>query len=83
MDSLIRNKATGNTASLARKFHLSKAAIYKLLQEMKDEGFPICYCKRRRTYYYTHNGKMPKKLFEIEMDKNEMKRIKMNFRCSV
>ena len=74
-DYLIRKKATGNSASLAKKLNLSKAGVYKFLQEMKDEGFPICYRKKRKTYFYTEEGKMAEELFEKEISNGQMRKI--------
>ena len=74
-DSLIRKKATGNSASLAKKLNLSRAGVFKFIQEMKEEGFPISYCKKRKTYYYTEEGKMARKLFDKGISKEDMKKI--------
>ena len=74
-DSLIRKRATGNAGNLAKKLNLSKAGVYKFLQEMKEEGFPISYCKKRKTYYYTEEGKMAEELFEKEISNGQMRKI--------
>jgi predicted DNA-binding transcriptional regulator YafY len=74
-DFLIRKKATGNAASLAKKLNLSKAGLYKFIHEMREPGFPIAYCRKRKTYYYTEEGKMAKNLFEKEINKEEMRKI--------
>ncbi len=52
LDQLIRMKATGNPASLARRFNISERKVYRLISELKDMGFPIKYCKERQSYYY-------------------------------
>ncbi len=75
IDHLIRKKGTGNAATLARRFDLSPAAIYKFIREMKELGFPISYSKKRKTYYYTEDGKMVEKLFKTEIENDEMKKI--------
>jgi len=74
-DSLIRKRGTGNSASLAKKLDLSRASVYKLIQEMKEEGFPISYCHTDKTYFYNEEGKMVGELFEREISKEEMKKI--------
>jgi len=66
-DSLIRKKAAGNLASLAKKLSLSRAGVYKWIQQMKEEGFPIAYCKKEKTYIYTEEGKMMRELFERDI----------------
>jgi Mn-dependent DtxR family transcriptional regulator len=74
-DSLIRKKATGNIESLAKKLNLSKSGMEKFLHEMKEEGFPISYCKKRKIYFYKQEGKMAEKLFVEEKDIEDMKKI--------
>ena len=63
IDHLIQTKRTGNILHLAQKLSLSKIGTYKFLQEMKEEGFPIAYSKKDKTYYYTKPGKIAEKLF--------------------
>lgn len=75
IDSLIRRKATGDTNSLAEKLHLSRSATMEIIREMKEAGFPIVFCKKRKTYYYTEEGKIVSCLFEKEMKKEEMEGI--------
>ena len=75
IDTLIRRKATGDTNSLAKKLHLSKSMLHETLKEMKESGFPIGFCKKRKTYYYTEEGKMVSNLFEKEMNNEEMRDI--------
>jgi hypothetical protein len=42
---------------------------------MKELGFPIKYCNKRKSYYYSEKGKMAENLFENGMDMEEMKKI--------
>ena len=74
IDELIRKKTSGNIHSLAKKLNLSKSGTEKFLKEMKEAGFPVCYCKKRKTYYYAEEGRMVKKLFDKEIGKDEMKK---------
>jgi predicted transcriptional regulator len=75
VDHLIRKRSTGNIENLARKLQLSKSGAEKFLREMKEVGFPIAYNKKRKTYYYTEEGKVYNKLFEKETGREEMKKI--------
>jgi len=75
IDSLIRRKATGNQHTLSKKVRLSRSALNKLLNEMKELGFPIKYSHIKQTYYYESNGKMVKSLFiqeqpDLEINNN-------------
>lgn len=76
IDSLIRKKATGDQTELARKTHMSKSMLKEYLREMKELGFPINFCKQRKTYYYEEKGKMVDNLFVKEEDRVEMKSYK-------
>jgi biotin operon repressor len=68
IDSLIRKKATGNPEALAKKLNLSKVATYKLLNELKELGFPIAYSKTEKRYYYSEEGKLVDNLFARVID---------------
>lgn len=63
IDFLIRRKATGNIASLAKKLSLSKRSTFLYLSEMKELGFPIQYGNDCDCYYYNENGKIVNSLF--------------------
>lgn len=52
LDSLIRRKSTGSPAQLAHRLGVSEATIYRYIQEMKDMGAPIRYCRERQSYRY-------------------------------
>jgi hypothetical protein len=73
IDSLIRKKSTGNSANLAKKLNLSKSGADKFIREMKEEGFPILYCKKRKTYFYSEEGEMAEKLFVTEINSEDLK----------
>lgn len=64
LDSLIRRKATGNQKEFAKKAGLSRSMLNQYLKEMKELGFPICYCRQKGSYYYEYEGIMVNKLFE-------------------
>ncbi|HEY8659321.1 MAG TPA: hypothetical protein VIL78_09805 [Hanamia sp.] len=76
IDFLLRTKAAGNIKSLAKKLHLSRSSTLEYLREMKELGFPIKYCSKRKTYYYDEEGKMTDNLFNKSIDDNEMDKIK-------
>jgi len=79
-DSLIRKKSTGNAESLAKKLNLSKSGTEKFINEMKEIGFPISYCKKRKTYFYNKEGKIAEQLFVEEINKEYMKKV-MGGKC--
>ncbi|MXV50387.1 HTH domain-containing protein [Pedobacter sp. HMF7647] len=57
VDFLISARKTGTPTSFARRLNISERALYRLLEEMKELGAPISYCKLRRSYYYTEEGR--------------------------
>jgi hypothetical protein len=63
IDFLVRRKATGDYETFAKKNHLSKAGLSKVIKDMKEMGFPIKYDKTQRTYFYTKDGQMVEQLF--------------------
>ena len=50
---LIRNRATGTPGDLAQRLDISESMVYNYLGFMKENGAPIAYSKRTKTYYYT------------------------------
>jgi predicted DNA-binding transcriptional regulator YafY len=52
LDYLIRRKSTGSPAQLANRLGVSEATIYRYIQELKDMGAPIKYCRERQSYKY-------------------------------
>ena len=55
---LIKRKGTGTVDELADKIQLSRRQTLEYISDMKEMGAPICYCKYRRTYYYTRDVKL-------------------------
>lgn len=58
LDQLIRMKATGTPAQLASRIEVSERQLYRLIQSLKDMGFPIEYCKECQHYRYTQEVKL-------------------------
>jgi biotin operon repressor len=63
---LIRLKATGSPKELAAKLNICERQVYRIIEDFKDTGLPILYCKRQRTYYYTCEVLMKFELSVIE-----------------
>jgi DNA-binding IclR family transcriptional regulator len=66
LDHLIRKKATGNQNEFSRKVNMSRSTLNEYLKQMKALGFPIKFCRKRNTYYYTEEGGLTKKIFEAK-----------------
>ena len=71
----IKTNTPGNIERLAQKLNLSRAAAYKFLQELKEEGFPIAYSKKENRFYYEKSGEMIGYVFvEVKPDENKNRR---------
>ncbi|MCG8329561.1 MAG: HTH domain-containing protein [Chitinophagales bacterium] len=55
IDCLIRRKATGSPEQLARRLNVSLRHTYRLINELKQMGFPIKYNRQRSTYEYSES----------------------------
>ena len=48
----IKNKTTGTPLNFAKMVGMSKRQIHRYIEDMKDVGVKIGYCKKRKTYHY-------------------------------
>jgi hypothetical protein len=69
LDQLIRLKATGTPNCLAIKLDISKRQTHRYIEEMKEMGLKICYCKKRCTYYYEEDTFLKFKMYVVENGK--------------
>ncbi|MEL6863544.1 MAG: HTH domain-containing protein [Bacteroidota bacterium] len=53
IDALIQRKSTGTPEQLAQKMSVSRASIYRYINDLKNLGAPVAYCRSRQSYYYT------------------------------
>lgn len=53
IDQLIRQQRTGTPKKLALELQISESHVYNCIDELKDLGLPIGYCRTRQTYYYS------------------------------
>jgi len=71
LDQLIRLKATGTPKELGKKIGISRRQVYRVIENMKRMGFPIAYCRHRKTFYYEMEVKF---VFEVcVMDEKEIR----------
>jgi hypothetical protein len=52
IDALIRRQNTGTPKNLADKLEISERQVYNCIEELRNLGLPIEYCRNRQTYYY-------------------------------
>jgi biotin operon repressor len=48
---LIFDENTGSTEEFAAKIGLSRRMLFNYLEDLKDMGLEIEYCRKRKTYY--------------------------------
>ena len=48
----IKNKTTGTPLNFAKMVGMSKRQIHRYIEDMKDVGVKIVYCKKQKTYHY-------------------------------
>ena len=63
IDYLVHKKATGDLNTFAKKNRLSRRGLAKVLEEMKEMGFPIKFSRKLNSYFYEKDGEMVKCLF--------------------
>jgi len=56
IDQLIQGESTGDAQMLAASLGIARSTLFKYLNDMKELGAPIDYCRRRKTFYYRHKG---------------------------
>lgn len=52
IDALIRRKATGSPEELAKRIHVSRATMFRHIDDLRALGAPVVYDKTRQTYRY-------------------------------
>ncbi|MBL7808941.1 MAG: hypothetical protein JNN28_14060 [Saprospiraceae bacterium] len=58
IDHLVRTRATGTPQNLADRLNISERNLYRLLGNLRNQGFPIAYDKHADTYYYSEPVKI-------------------------
>lgn len=53
IDDLIRRKATGTPEIFGKKLGITGWQVKRIIRTLKEDGFPIAYCRNTENYYYT------------------------------
>jgi len=56
IDRLIQQQNTGNSHQLASTLGIARCTLFKYLNDMKELGAPIEYCRQKNTFYYREKG---------------------------
>lgn len=52
LDALIRRKGTGTPEELASRLEISRATVFRHLDDLKTLGAPLKFSRDRQSYYY-------------------------------
>ncbi|MFT4737125.1 MAG: putative DNA-binding transcriptional regulator YafY [Cyclobacteriaceae bacterium] len=52
LNQLIKAANTGTPDEFAIQMHISRRQLYNYIEELKNMGLAIKYCKRQKTFYY-------------------------------
>ena len=52
---LLEKENTGTAGNLAKKLDVSRRTVFRQLEELRDNGADICYCKIRKSYFLKNN----------------------------
>ena len=63
---------TGTPAKLAAYLHISERCLYSFIDNLKQMGVPIAYCKKSESYIYTRPYKMSIEFQLQELSDEEM-----------
>ncbi len=58
MDDLIARRATGTPEAFAQRMHLCRSELMNCLNELRQLGADIRYCKNRQSYYYADSKRL-------------------------
>ncbi|TRX72454.1 HTH domain-containing protein [Carboxylicivirga sp. M1479] len=61
INELIKTKSTGKPKEFSKKIGISESHLYRCINEIKEMGAPIKFCRKRDSYYY-------EKTFEIKVN---------------
>ncbi len=58
IDHLVRTRATGTPQRLAERLQISERHVFRLISDLREQGFPIAYDKQAESYYYSEPVKI-------------------------
>lgn len=67
---LIKNQIKGTPEEIAKRIDLSKSSFYNYMEELKQLGAEIKYCRTCQCFKYTNNFKL-----KVTIETNEMTKV--------
>ncbi len=71
----IVNENTGSPKELARRLAISERSVHLLLERLKEMNALVCYCRKRKTYYYCEDFELRITISVTVLNNNEVTRI--------
>lgn len=70
MNLLIKTEHTGNPKEFAGKLGICQSHLFNLIEDLKIDGAPIKYSRKRQTYFYERNFeiKLQNSLYFLDRD---------------
>ncbi len=55
MNRLIKEESTGTPSEFACRLGVSQSHLYRCIEEVRDLGAPVSFCRTRQTYFYKND----------------------------
>ncbi|MDY0143916.1 MAG: hypothetical protein RBR97_18700 [Bacteroidales bacterium] len=82
LDQLIRLKATGNPANLAKKLNVTERQVYNIINKLKTTyNAPVIFDKDRNSYVYNESGRIIIGFYKDALSTREIKQITGGKKC--
>ena len=79
MHQMILHKRTGSPAEFARKLGVARSTVYVLINELKELGAPIIYCKHRQSFRYLYTVEFHAGFTSNELSHRELRQVSAGF----
>jgi predicted transcriptional regulator len=66
LHDLIKSEKTGNPETLAKRLHISRASLYRLLEDLKSYNAIIRYSREKESFFYLNDFNLKIK-YEVQV----------------
>ncbi len=70
---LIQRKATGSPEELGKRMGVSVRTVDNLINQLRDLGAEVAYCRERRSYYFVKPVRLSIEIIQLEEGSDEIK----------
>ena len=71
MNRLIKEERTGSPQEFAKRLGVSKSHLYRCIEEVRELGAPIRFCRTRQTYFYKNEFEL-KVSYSVQLISEQM-----------